>query len=272
MKVQIIMPCINLWGKYTRQALDSVDLAILSAKAKGIDCRVLLIDNASTDETCAEASKRVSGYFAHQRNEERWGFQRSVNFGVNDAFERGYDYAFVLNNDILLHPRSIVRLIERFEYGNEHPEKAVGMVTCLDVHGEMSAEAFAQYNDADKEGCPDAPHPCFSAFMVSKECWDTVGEFDEIFAPAYFEDNDYHHRMKLLGVEAIVYPPSVFYHFASKTSQEGGEPGRPVVTHRSFDKNRMEYVRKWGGMPGEEKYATPYAEVGRPITSVRQNP
>ncbi len=89
MKVQIVMPSINLWNKYVKDALISVQEAMVSAKTHGIDCRLLFIDNASTDETKAEAGKMVSDLFSHVRNEERLGFQKSVNFGVNDGFERG---------------------------------------------------------------------------------------------------------------------------------------------------------------------------------------
>lgn len=269
MKIEIVIPCINLWAKYTHPAIDSVMDAMVRAKAKGIDSHLLLIDNASTDETQTEAPRIDPALFEYHRNDERWGFQRSVNFGVAYGLQHGADYVLVCNNDILLHPEALWRLIERFQRGG------VGMVTCMDVRGEMRENGIVPtmigaLNAGDKETIPEAPHPHFSAFCVSRECWETVGEFDELFYPAYFEDNDYHYRMKLLGVEAIVYPPAMFYHFGSKTQNEADEKGLPIVSTPAFENARAFYARKWGGVPGAETFTTPYNE-DKPITFTQQS-
>lgn len=270
MKIQLVMPSINLWEKYTRPAIDSAIEAMMRAKSHGIDCRFLLIDNASSDQTKDEAGKRVSEIFSHKRNEERWGFQRSVNFGVNDAFERGFDVAFVLNNDIILHPDSIWRIAERFEKGD------VGLVSAMDIRGELeekniSPSEIGRLLSHEKENVDEAPHPSFSAFAVDKLCWEMIGEFDELFFPAYFEDNDYHYRMDVFGLPAIVYPPAMFYHFGSRTQNESSEDGRPVVSGGAFENNRAYYVKKWGGLPGSEKFKTPYDDPKLNVTSVKQN-
>jgi GT2 family glycosyltransferase len=269
-KVQIIMPAINLWAKYTKAAIDSVNRAMVRAKAHGIETRLLFIDNASTDETKDEAGKMVSDLFCHKRNEERWGFQKSVNYGINDAFERDFDLAFVVNNDIVLHPEAIWRIAQCFEKGD------VAMVTCLDVSGEMQEKHIAPGDislllSQDKEDVPESPHPSFSAFAINKECWETIGEFDELFAPAYFEDNDFHYRMKLAGLTGIVHPPAMFYHYGSRTTNEAGENGVLVVSGGMFENNRAAYVRKWGGVPGQERFKTPYAHAEKDIRWVEQH-
>jgi GT2 family glycosyltransferase len=270
-KVQVIMPCVNLWAKYTKPALDSIETAMVRAKDHGIDCRILLIDNASTDETKVEAGKLVSTIFSHHRNETRWGFQQSVNYGVKDAFERGFDIAFVVNNDIILHPEAIWRLADRFAKGG------VGMVTCMDVAGEMKEKGMVAYDvdkllAQDKEQIDEAEHPCFSAFALDADCWHEIGEMDELFFPAYHEDNDYHYRMKLDALPAIVLPTSMFFHFGSRTTIEGGENGKQVVTNLQFENTRSNYVKKWGGRPGEEKYEHPYNDSSKSIRSTLQNP
>lgn len=272
MKIQIVVPAINLWEKYTKAALDSVSEAMMRAKAHGIDCRVLFIDNASTDQTKIEAGKLVSELFSHKRNEERWGFQKSVNYGVNDAFERGFDIALVCNNDIVLHPEALWRLAERFEKGDSE----LGMVTCMDVRGEMNEKGIAPSDIGrlvaqDYLEVEEAPHPNFSAFAVNRFCWETVGEFDEAFAPAYFEDNDYHYRMKLAGVEAVVYPPALFYHYGSRTQNEANESGLPIMPPPMFENNRATYVRKWGGVPNEEKWKYPFDNPALDFWTTKQS-
>lgn len=269
MNVQLIMPAINLWTKYTKPAIESVNEAMVRAKDHGIDCHFILIDNASTDETKEEASKMISELFSYVRNEERWGFQKTVNFGIKDTFDRGYDIAFVLNNDIILHPEAIWRIVERFEKGG------VNMVSCMDVRGEMRENGIqpcdiSRILSKEKETVDEAPHPSFSAFAIDKECWETVGEFDEIFAPAYYEDNCFHYRMKLVGLLAIVYPPAMFYHFGSRTQNEANESGQPMVPTPLFENNCAFYVKKWGGVPGQEKWEHPYNDMLAPITKTKQ--
>jgi GT2 family glycosyltransferase len=269
-KVHIVVPTINLWEKCTRACLDSINTAMMRAKTHDIECTLQLIDNASTDETQVEATKRtVHPNFIYTRNGERWGFQRSVNFGVKTGITAvDAEYFLICNNDILLHSEAIWRLIERFKKGDEN----IGMVTCMDVRGQCERpESVFDLNTKDFEAVAEAPHPNFSAFMVDKLTWEFCGEFDELFAPAYFEDNDFHYRMKLANAEAIVYPPALFYHYGSKTQNEANENGRPLVPGPMFENNRAAFVRKWGGVPGHETYTHPCNDETRSIRSTTQN-
>src|ERR1041385_5581337 len=233
MKVQIIIPTINLWKKYTEPCIQSVFKA-----CEGLDYRILLVDNASTDETLIEAGKLVSDKFAHKRNERIWGCAETWNWGIKDAFERGYDYVFVINNDVLLHPESIKQLLNRFEQSKKHDEgverefysdhymrdsflENIAMITCMDVTGECpQPQAVFDLAIFDKANVPESEHPCFSGFMIDRRCWEKVGVFDENFKPAYYEDNDYHYRINLARLKAIVLPTSLFYHYGSRTNLE----------------------------------------------------
>jgi GT2 family glycosyltransferase len=107
-----------------------------------------------------------------------------------------------------------------------------------------------------KAAAAESEHPNFAAFMLGHACWESVGPFDEGFFPAYFEDNDYHRRIQLAGLRAVVHPPAMFYHFGSQTQNES--VARPVVTSEMFERNRDRYVRKWGGLPGAERLAAPF--------------
>ena len=149
------------------------------------------------------------------------------------------------------------------------------MATCLDVSGEMKEKGISPKNidqllANEKEKTDEAPHPCFSAFAVDRDCWDKIGEFDEIFAPAYFEDNDYHYRMNLAELPAIVYPPAMFFHFASRTNAEAAEDGKPIISNGMFENNRASYVKKWGGLPGKETFKTPFNDPAKTVKSTLQ--
>ncbi len=252
-RIQVIIPAINLWAKYSKPCIESVVKA-----CEGYDYRILFIDNGSTDETIVEAGKLVSDRFSHHRNEKPWGCAQSWNFGVKDAFERGYDLVLILNNDILLHEDSVVELVHRMSVCKpEDKDKPVAMVTCMDVKGECPQPlAVFDLKVEDKLQVAEAENPCFSAFMIDKNCWEKIGEFDEEFRPAYFEDNDYHYRINLAGMKAIVLPTAMFYHYGSGTQNEALDG--PVVTGPLFERNRDYYKIKWGDVPGQETFTVPF--------------
>lgn len=243
MNLAIVIPCLNLWHRYTKPCLDSLRITH--------PYRIILVDNGSTDETGEEAAKLVGATFQHRRYENNSGTARSWNYGIADGFEKGADYVAVLNNDILCHPGCIDRLARRMGDNN------IAMATALDVRGEVGApEEVLTIPDDAKDGVAESEHPNFSAFMLSRHCWNTVGPFDDGFFPAYFEDNDYHRRIVLAGLRAIVHPPAMFYHFGSRTQNES--KGLPVVSSETFERNRAYYVKKWGGPPGAEKFSTQF--------------
>lgn len=96
----------------------------------------------------------------------------------------------------------------------------------------------------------------FSLFWLRYAAYTAVGPFDEQFSPAYFEDNDYHRRLTLAGWESPVAPSAVM-HAASSTMRAIPLAERETH-HQQFRANRMRYLRKWGGLPHEEVYITPY--------------
>jgi GT2 family glycosyltransferase len=91
------------------------------------------------------------------------------------------------------------------------------------------------------------------AFAISRHVWETVGEFDECFFPAYYEDNSYEYRMKLKGVKLIKTPSlnPVVYN-SSKTIEKAPE------LFEVCKKNKKIYIEMWGGEPQKEKFKTPY--------------
>jgi GT2 family glycosyltransferase len=98
----------------------------------------------------------------------------------------------------------------------------------------------------------------YSCFFIGEDVLKKVGYFDEDISPnyAYFEDNDYNRRLHLAGIKKIL-APCKFKHVESATlksysKQELNEH------HRKFRLARANYVNKWGGMPGEEKFTVPY--------------
>ena len=100
--------------------------------------------------------------------------------------------------------------------------------------------------------CDPSNH--WSSYILNKEIYELVGEFDENFKRCFYEDNDYAYRMKLKGIN---------YHIDRRLNPEvflnnGSTIKDPNL--RGDQENREYFVAKWGGMPNEETYKTPFNE------------
>jgi GT2 family glycosyltransferase len=95
-------------------------------------------------------------------------------------------------------------------------------------------------------------YAAFTIFIMPQETYKTVGPFDPIFYPAYYEDNDYVYRLKLKNKKIIqnsFFDADVFR--CSETLKKD-----PSLENNN--ENRQNYIAKWGGGPGEEKFRKPY--------------
>lgn len=152
--------------------------------------------------------------------EKPLGVAASWNWLVNRAIERGFEYFLILNDDVIL---------------KRYPAEIHDVI---DANADCFTRARPFYN--------------WSAFILSKAIFNEVGNFDENFERCFFEDNDYEYRLKLAGIR-IAYNdticPDVYVN--SGSTQVNPELG-------DFLGNREYYIQKWGGIPNEEKYTTPF--------------
>lgn len=94
----------------------------------------------------------------------------------------------------------------------------------------------------------------WSIFLLSQKTYTFVGQFDEKFYPAYYEDNDYDYRMNLLNVSRSTskYLNPAVYRNSMTLSRDKNILGTRFIDNRNY------YINKWGGLPGEEKYTVPF--------------
>lgn len=163
---------------------------------------------------------------------EKW------NLAAEKAWELGCDAVLICNNDILFHPVTIDAIVERWQQDD------VGMVTAHNLRGQVEPDKLNEV--APPENPTEAPNPDFSCFLLPKETWNSVGIFDAEFRPCYFEDNDYHYRMKLLGLKAITTTAAIYYHYGSQT--QNSVPGG-LCRGEQFQENYRYFVKKHGVDP-----------------------
>ncbi|HWZ65617.1 MAG TPA: hypothetical protein VNX65_02345 [Patescibacteria group bacterium] len=188
--------------------------------------------------------------------EEQWRANKPLSQAWNDGFDRavagGCEYIFIINDDILFDQDGVDNLVkemDRLEKDN------VVLVSSNNIIGELSDPYHVlAHQQPYVAPASVADHPNYSCFMVKRNFMEKVGRFDENFKPAWFEDNDSHRRIEMLGYRAICTTASSCVHF--------GGVSTALMSNPSSEKSRQYYAMKWGGMPeghgGKEAYDHPY--------------
>lgn len=153
------------------------------------------------------------------------------NLGVSKAWNAGLklatrDILCVLNNDVIIQPNGMHRLVEAaIETGVAGNEGA-----CMNTD---FCYAYSTYN-AD-----EADYLGGYCIVFRRDVWENVGVFDELFSPAYWEDNDWGLRVKEAGYKWKIIPGCVF-HYVARTST------RVLDMGALFALQKVKFINKWG--------------------------
>jgi hypothetical protein len=198
-----------------------------------------------------------------------WPLAKAWNYIIDELlWHQSYDACIIMNDDVVLRPDTGELLAwallegqyEQTQYDNYWPVSPARPDLLL-----ISAR-HASWSDA----CTDAvdwnmlnaakpiwqPSPDFSCFVVSRHLGQVIGRFDEGYDPCYFEDNDTHRRIQLAGYEGGAFAP--YWHFRNGTIRSDAERNLAVTSGGGFEKSKRYYLSKWGGLPGQEIFVTPF--------------
>jgi GT2 family glycosyltransferase len=93
----------------------------------------------------------------------------------------------------------------------------------------------------------------WSVFVLPYDTYYKVGPFDEEFRIAYYEDNDYEYRVRLKKLNihrSEFFDPEIFNNSMSIKADRS--------LNQNFEFNKQRYIDKWGGLPGNEQYTSPF--------------
>lgn len=190
--------------------------------------RLLVIDNGKGDYSVMPDWDIFSGWVTFEPPSAGMGYGGAINFGITQYAEA--PWWLWVSNDVVFEPGFLERLVDVME----NPEAKV-------VTGGFTWGA------------------------INKAAVDKIGLVDEwSFFPIYFDDNDYHYRTWLAGVEWAEITKGWKHgegeHKGSLTIHS--DPAIKNRNHQTFEANKARYIEKWGGLPGEETYTTPWNEGG----------
>lgn len=217
-KVSVIIPVFN------RADLTLQCLQALAAESYNY-LEVIIIDNASTDET-AQLFSKIDGV-RYVRNQENLHFLEGSNQGA--ALAQG-EYLLFLNSDTRVMPGSIAAALENFP----HNEKvgAVGAKLIL-PDGTLQEAGSMIWRDGTCLGYGRGDDPsrapyqfrrpvdfCSGAFLLTpRRLFEQLRGFDLDFKPAYYEEVDYCLRLWRLGYKVVYEPESVIWHYEFASSK-----------------------------------------------------
>jgi O-antigen biosynthesis protein len=237
-----------------RNGLHLTRKAIKTFKAQDIEggVDIIVIYNQSTDGT--------SEYLQTQHDIATMHFNpplsvaASWNRALQWVFHAGAEYALVVNNDVEFRPDTYRHLVADgggfvTAVGTRDPEK---------IKPPEAGNPYYLAPDPSKK----RPHPDFSCYLIRRETYERVGEFDENFLIGYCEDSCYHVRMHRAGIhaEALELP---FLHHGAQTIRYA-DPGEVRKIQIQADKNR-EYFRKKYGFSVASKEYYDYFSVSPPV-------
>ncbi|HZH31317.1 MAG TPA: glycosyltransferase [Pyrinomonadaceae bacterium] len=241
-RTSIIIPVFDK-VEFTFQCLRSLLREIDFAETE-----VIVVDNASTDETAALLA-HFAGLVRVIRNAENRGFVDACNQGA--AVARGEHLVF-LNNDTVVLPGWLAALRETAE--GDASVGAVGSMFLYEDGRVQEAGAGVWRNGAAFHygwgGSPDDRRFNFArevdycsgaSLLVRRELFERLGGFDRRYAPAYYEDVDICFGVRSLGYKVVYQPMSRIVH------HEGATAGRDTATgfKRYQVINRAKFVAKW---------------------------
>jgi len=263
--VSIIIPVFNKW-EYTSKCL-----AAIAENTGDVRHEVIIVDNASSDETPKELARIDS--VRSQRNDKNLGFAKASNQGARLA--RGKYFMF-LNNDT--EPRAgwlsaLVRMIEADPriamVGSKllYPDGTIqhggvafsyaGPLPIAPFHLHLRRPASASTEGLWLRAVTAA------CMLLRPEVYHAVGGFDEGYVNGY-EDVDLCLKVWKTGAKIVYTPDSVVVHHESKTE------GRFTRENFNIDRLTRRWVREFSEFDLDPRKDIPTAVVdpNRPGTSV----
>ena len=191
---------------------------------------IVVVDNGSVDgslERLKEAFPSVP-FIATGRN---LGFAGGVNVGIEYAMGQGADFVLLLNNDTVVAPDFVDRLVE---FAADRPEAAI---MCSKIYFHHAPEriwyAGARFlswigfthlrgcrrADAPRYSVPIETEPTGCSMLIRTELFSKIGLFDEDYF-CYCEDVDLGRRAGLAGYRTYLVPSSKVWHKVAETSKD----------------------------------------------------
>ena len=244
--VSVVIPTYNRKEKLVRLVESILQSNYLKDKME-----IIVVDDASTDETCDEIKK-----FFHDvkilRNEKERLVSGSRNVGIKTSTG---DLILFVDDDNIVDRHMIKYLVE---FMKNNPDVGIcaplmlyygtNMIWCAGVKRDMitsrtiyllNEENFKEIKLPEIIESYDFPN-CFLVRSEIMKRYDIL--FDEIAFPMHYEESDFCYKLKKLGYRAVCYTKAIVWHDVKRNKVTGFETDwRTYYTAR----NRILFHKKY---------------------------
>lgn len=245
-KVSIIILTTNAL-EMTKEELK--DIAVLRSDNLKLEC--IVVDNNSSDETerLLKNYKLPNMEYRFIQSGANRGYAGGNNYGISEALKRGADYIMLLNNDVIVSPDMVTKMVSFMEktpkagivspkmyfakgyefHKDRYKKNELGKVFWY-AGGILDWDnIYSPHRGVDEvdRGQYDKPEPTDFAngatLLIKRSVFEKVGLLDSSFF-LYWEDPDFSMKAKKKGFETYYFPGTCMWHKVSASTGGSGSP------------------------------------------------
>jgi GT2 family glycosyltransferase len=227
-------------------------LSLLENLPAHVDVEILVIDDASTDDTEQRLARIAAGEPRVRvlRNDENMGFLATCNRGAREA---RHDVVVFLNNDTLAMPNWLAPLLRVFRHQRDagaatgmfvYPDGRLQEAGCI-IFSDGRAANFGKWDERVEDPLytfvREVDYGSGALLAIPRALLLDLGGFDERYRPIYCEDSDLCFKVRERGLKVYYQPESAVIHLEGATS--GTDVSKGDKQYEVL--NRAKFVEKW---------------------------
>ena len=193
-------------------------------ESKYTDYDLYVVDNASSDGSAEAIREKYGSQVTVLVNAENLGGSGGFNTGLRKALEKGYEYLYCLDNDVLVDENAMGELVE---FLDTHPDSGMAGSRVYHMENPGVIQQFGQIVDfkyycteakflgkTDADGIPDVEYSdavAACSLMVRKSLIDEIGLMPEDNF-LYWDDTEWGYCCNLAGYKVASVGSSVVLH------------------------------------------------------------
>ncbi|MGB8063165.1 MAG: glycosyltransferase family 2 protein [Candidatus Sulfotelmatobacter sp.] len=181
---------------------------------------VIVVDNGSSDDSAARIGSDFSEVTIVETGENR-GFAGGCNLGIRHALSHSADFVWLLNNDTIVHPEALQRLMDKAQ-GDRRIAAVGSAIYYMEEPQHLQAWGGGHVNfwlGRSRHFLAPVPDDAVdfitgASMLLSREALGSVGLLDERFF-MYWEDADFCFRLRNAKWKLAVAGDSKIWHKGS---------------------------------------------------------